>query len=210
MACNNYYKAKLILESNKKRWLKINPNLPNRSGIYILTRTDENGLKYAYIGQAKHILERLAQHLSQYQHIDLSLKKHKLYDEIKNPYGWNADYFECLESELDAYEQEYIIRYANNGYQLRNKTSGGQGQGKVGIDDNKASKGYHDGLKQGYANCLKDIKEYFDKYLVYGTKTDPICYKKPKHKGEVATLKEIYIKKFEEFEELLKGGGENE
>ena len=40
---------------------------------------DEEGIKYAYIGQAKHILTRLAQHLTGYQHIDLSIRKHGLY-----------------------------------------------------------------------------------------------------------------------------------
>lgn len=39
-----------------------------------MVRTDENGFRYAYIGQAVHILTRLAQHLVGYQHIDLSLK----------------------------------------------------------------------------------------------------------------------------------------
>ena len=43
------------------------------SGIYVFTR-QENGFKYAYVGQAKHILTRLAQHLNGYQHIDLSIK----------------------------------------------------------------------------------------------------------------------------------------
>ena len=183
--------------------IKLDKNIPDRTGIYILTRVDENGFKYCYVGQAKKILTRLGQHLLNYQHIDLSLKKHGLFDADKNLYGWCVDYFECLESELDGYEQEYILKFANVGYQMRNKTIGSQHEGKAGLNENKAPKGYHDGLKQGYQNCLKDIKEYFDKYLVYGTKTDPSCYKKPKHKGEVATLKEIYIKKFEEFEALL-------
>lgn len=195
MSCNNYYRAKLKLESSKNRWLKVNPDLPNRSGIYILTRVDEQGFKYAYIGQAKHILERLAQHLMQYQHIDLSLKKHKLFNEIKNPYGWQVDYFECLEEELNKYEQEYILHYANLGYQLRNKTSGSQGQGKVGIDDNKASKGYYDGIAQGKKNAYGEIKEFFDKYLDYSIKPNLV-----KKNGEFT---EIAKRKFNEFKELL-------
>lgn len=199
---NNYWKAKMMLETSKKRWLKVNPNLPNESGIYILTRLDENGFKYAYVGQAVSIINRLAQHLIGYQHIDLSLKKHKLYDKDKNPYGWQVDYFLCLKNELDNYEQEYILRYANMGYQMRNKTIGSQSKGKAGLDDNKASKGYYDGLKQGRKNALKEVKEYFDKYLDYNTKTKPECYKKRKL-GELPILKEIYIKKFQEFGELI-------
>lgn len=199
MACNNYYRAKLILESNKKRWLKLNPNLPDSAGIYILTRVDEAGLKYAYIGQAKHILTRLAQHLTQYQHIDLSLKKHKLYSE-NNPYGWKVDYCMTLEMELDEYERKFIREYAEKGYQLRNKTAGGQDVGKLGIDEIRASKGYHDGLKQGYQNCLRDIRVYFDKYLSFEIKKNKESLKKS---GE---FKEIFLKKFDEFGALLKGG----
>ena len=214
MAYSNYYRAKLILESNKKRWLKVNPNLPDRSGIYILTRVDENGIKYCYVGQSVKILSRLAQHLTQYQHIDLSLKKHKLYDEVKNRYGWNVDYFECLENELDAYEKEYILKYANMSYQMRNKTAGMQGVGKQGIAENKPSKGYFDGVAYGRQQMLKEVKEYFDKYLEYRIKDLPSSYRKPKNKAEkeegLSFYKEIYRKKFEEFEELLNGRNEDE
>lgn len=63
-----------IESKNRKRLLEVNPSLTDESGIYFLTRTDENGFRYAYIGQAVHILQRLAQHLVGYQHIDLSLK----------------------------------------------------------------------------------------------------------------------------------------
>lgn len=196
---NNYYRAMMIQENNRKRWLKVNPRLPERSGIYVITRVDENGLKYAYIGQAKKILTRLAQHLAGYQHIDLSLKKHKLYNKDKNPYGWDVDYCECLESELDALEKYYILQYAISGYQLRNKTAGGQDKGKVGIDDNKASKGYRDGLKQGYKNAIRDIKEYFDKYLVFLPIRNDTTLKK---NGD---LKEIVRKKYSDFRELLEG-----
>ena len=199
MSCSNYYRAKLILENNKKRWLKVNPNLPDRSGIYILTRGDENGFTYCYVGQAKHILSRLAQHLTQYQHIDLSLKKHKLYDEVKNPYGWSVDYFECLESELDKYEQEYILHYANRGFQMRNKTQGGQGQGKAGLNENKASKGYYDGVAYGRQQMLKEVKEYFDKYLVALPKRNENTLKK---NGD---LKQIVRDKHWEFLQLIEG-----
>lgn len=70
----NYRQIKAIEQKNKKRILAVNPETDEGSGIYFLTRTDENGIRYAYIGQAKHLLTRLSQHLSGYQHIDLSLK----------------------------------------------------------------------------------------------------------------------------------------
>ena len=196
MACNNYYRAKLILESNKKRWLKVNPNLSDLSGIYFLHREDENGIKFGYVGQAKHLLTRLAQHLSGYQHIDLSLKKHKLYSE-KYPHGYKVKVFFYEEKDLDEMERYYIKIYSSYGYQLRNKTSGGQNEGKSGIDDNKPSKGYHDGLKQGYKNAFKDIRVFFEKYLDYSIKLPTLT----------KTGKPIAIKKrkYEEFQALLKG-----
>ena len=98
----------------------------DRSGIYFLLREDENGFKYAYIGQAVHTLSRLASHLVGYeQHIDLSLRKHKLYSE-NNPYGWRVEFLNFPESQLDEKEKYYIKLYANKGYQLRNVSIGGQ------------------------------------------------------------------------------------
>ena len=76
-----FRQAKAIEAKNKQKWLALNPMLDESSGIYILTRQDENGFRYAYVGQAKRILTRLSQHLSGYQHIDLSLKSHGLYSE---------------------------------------------------------------------------------------------------------------------------------
>ena len=60
----NYRQIKAVEQKNKKRILAVNPEVDESSGIYFLTRTDENGIRYAYIGQAKHLLTRLSQHLS--------------------------------------------------------------------------------------------------------------------------------------------------
>lgn len=162
---------KAIEYKNKKRLLEVNPNLDDNSGIYFLTRVDEDGFKYAYIGQAKHILTRLAQHLVGYQHIDLSLKKHGLYSMI-NPCGWKIGFMHFPLSKLDEKEQYYIKTYAQNGYQLRNKTSGSQGEGKRQIDEFRPQKGYRDGLKQGEKNAYKRIKHLLDKHLVLTLKPE--------------------------------------
>lgn len=160
----------IILSKNKKKWLALNSKLNENSGIYILTRY-ENGLKYAYVGQAKHILTRLAEHLMGWQHIDLSLKTHGLFSN-NNSIGWQVSFLECPESELDRLEQDYIKKYANLGFQMRNKTGGSQGQGKVQINDYKANKGYYDGIRQGYNKSRKEIKKLFDKYLNVSVKKD--------------------------------------
>lgn len=164
-------KIKAIEKANKERILKICPNVPERSGIYFLLR-EENGFRFGYIGQAKHILTRLAGHLRGYQHIDISIKKHGLYSE-DNPCGYKIHFLEFPESQLDEMEQKYIKQYANAGYQLRNKTSGSQGDGKQGISANKQSKGYYDGLEQGKKKSREFVADLFAKHLVVSTKKQP-------------------------------------
>jgi hypothetical protein len=168
---NNFRKAKAIESQNKRRLLEVNPHLDERSGIYVLTREDEDGFKYAYIGQAKHILTRLAQHLVGYQHIDLSLKKHGLHSK-DNFFGWKIGFLHYSENSLDEMEQYHIRQYANEGYQLRNKTSGSQGEGKRQIDEYRPSKGYHDGLKQGRKNLAKELSHIIEKHLEITLKED--------------------------------------
>lgn len=160
----NFRKAKAIEKKNKEILKKHNRFLNERSGIYFLTRVDEVGIKYAYIGQAKHILTRLAQHLSGYQHIDLSLKKRGLWSK-ENPYGWNTSFAEYPEDLLDEMEKRFIKAYAENGFQLLNKTAGGQGEGKVKIAEFKASRGYRDGLRQGKLALARDLNHIIDKHL---------------------------------------------
>lgn len=193
---SNYRQAKAIEEKNKKRLLAVNPTLDEQSGIYFLTRTDEDGFKYAYIGQAKHLLTRLAQHLSGYQHIDLSLRKHGL-KTPKNIHGWDVGFLPYPESMLNEKEQYWIRRYAESGYQLRNKTSGSQGEGKKQIDDFKPSRGYRDGLEQGRKNLARELQHIIDKHLVISLRED-------KQNNKVS------IKALEKFNELLKIGEENE
>lgn len=186
---NNFRKAKAIESQNKRRLLEVNPYLDEKSGIYVLTREDEDGIRYAYIGQAKHILTRLAQHLVGYQHIDLSLKKHGLYSS-ENIYGWKIGFTNYILSDLDAMEQYYIRQYANDGYQLRNKTSGSQGEGKRQIDEYRPSKGYHDGLKHGRRNLAKELSHIIEKHL-------EITLKEDKKNNKVS------IKALEKFQSLL-------
>lgn len=180
----NYKQRWVIDQKNKKRWLEICPTLNNASGIYILTR-EENGFKFAYVGQAKRILERLTEHLRGYQHIDISLKKHGLWSK-DNPCGWAVDFINVPISELDRKEQELIKEYANMGYQLRNKTAGGQID-KVGFEKEQTN-GYYKGVAYGKEKQLKEIKVYFDKYLDFVIKGKP---------------NKIKERKFEEFKNLV-------
>lgn len=158
-----------IERENEARFLALDSMIPNNSGIYILYRED-SGIKYGYVGQAKHILTRLAQHLSGFQHIDLSLKKHGLANEKVN--GWKVYFKEYRLDELDDAERYWIHRMANCGYQLRNKTLGGQNEGKGGLDNQKASRGYHDGLTQGRKTLARDLKHIIDTHLEIKVRKD--------------------------------------
>ena len=161
----NIAKAKAIEKQNRERLLKVNTKLDDESGIYFLTRTDEDNISYFYIGQAVHILTRLAQHLVGYQHIDLSIKKRGLYS-ADNPYGWKVNFMHYPKSELDKWEQYWILEYTKRGYQCRyNKTGGGQGEGKEKINEFRPAKGYRDGIKQGKINLARELSSIAEKHL---------------------------------------------
>lgn len=172
--CGNIAKAKAIEFENKKRLLRINPQLNDESGIYILTRKDENGFRFAYIGQAVHILSRLASHMVGYkQHIDLSLKKHKLYS-ADNPYGWKVEYMNVPIDQLDEQEKYYIRFYAENGYQLRNVSLGGQGENRSSgsIGDRKQPRTYSEGIQQGKKSLAKELSSIAEKHLKIELRAD--------------------------------------
>lgn len=166
----NYNQLFAIKAKNKRKILEVCPTAKDLSGIYIMTR-EENGFKYAYVGQAVKVLTRLADHLTGYQHIDLSIRNHKLYSE-NNPTGWKIGCLYFPEPLLNEKEQYYIMQYANAGYQMRNKTSGSQGEGKRGIADNKPARGYYDGVAYGRKKLARELKDIIDKYLIISTKKD--------------------------------------
>ncbi len=193
MNYQNIKQAQAIERKNKERLLKVNPKLNDKGGIYFILRTDEQGFKYAYIGQSKAsagILTRLAQHLAGYQqHIDLSLKKHGLYNE-DNPYGWRVEFLNFPDSELDEKEQYYIKQYALNGYQLRNVSLGGQGEGRNMINETKAARGYRDGIKQGRKSLARELKHIIDTHLTVTIR--------PEKQGN-----KVSVKALEKFNNLL-------
>lgn len=187
---HNIAKTKAIEKKNREMLLKVNPNLNEFSGIYFLIRTDEDGIKYFYIGQAVNILSRMCSHLTGYSHIDLSLKKRGFYSE-KNPYGWKLNFMNYPKEELDDWEKKWILEYTKRGYQCRyNKTSGGQGEGKEKINEFKPAKGYRDGLKQGQKNLARELSDIIKKHLVITLK--------PEKSGN-----KISQKAFEKFKSLL-------
>lgn len=197
MSYKNIAKAKAIEHQNRERLLKVNPKLNDKSGIYFLLREDENGFKFAYIGQAKSLLQRLSSHMAGYQqHIDLSLRKHKLYDPEKNPYGWRVEFLNFPESWLDEKEKYFIKLYADRGYQLRNVSLGGQGENRAAgdIGERKLPKGYREGVQQGKKNLAKELSHIAEKHL-------EIRLKPEKANNSVSQ------KQYEKFMDLLHGEG---
>lgn len=189
----NIAQIKAIEKKNRERLLKVNPNLNDRSGIYFLTRTDENDISYFYIGQAVNIIQRMCGHLTGYQHIDLSVKKRGFYSE-ENPYGWKLNFINYPKSDLDKMEQYWILEYTKKGYQCRyNKTAGGQGEGKEKINEFKPSRGYRDGLKQGEKNLARELSSIAEKHLKIEIRED-----KKNNK--------ISQRQYEKFMDLLKVG----
>ena len=189
----NIAQIKAIEKKNRERLLKVNTNLNDRSGIYFLTRTDENDISYFYIGQAVNIIQRMCGHLTGYQHIDLSIKKRGFFSE-ENPYGWKLNFINYPKSDLDKMEQYWILEYTKRGYQCRyNKTAGGQGEGKEKINEFKPSRGYRDGLKQGEKNLARELSSIAEKHLKIEIRDD-----KKNNK--------ISQRQYEKFMDLLKVG----
>ena len=131
----NIAKVKAIDAKNEKRILAVNPHVNDRSGIYFLTRKDsETGIRFSYVGQARHIKSRLLQHLRNFQRIDISLKSHGLKSE-DNPDGWDINFINYPLEKLDEMERYYITLYALKGYQSRNIDTGGGPFGAVIVKD---------------------------------------------------------------------------
>lgn len=179
--------AKAIEATNRKRLLKINPKLDDGSGIYFLTRTDENKIPYFYIGQAVHIIQRMCSHLTGYQHIDLSIKKRGFYSK-ENPNGWKINFIHYPVEQLDNMEQYWILEYTKKGYQCRyNKTSGSQGEGKEKINEFRPAKGYRDGLQQGKITLARELKHIIDTHLNVSIRPE-----KANNKVSIKALEKFY------------------
>ena len=170
----NIAKAKAIGQKTRERLLKVDRKLNDNPGIYFLLR-QENGFKFAYIGQARtSVMQRLCSHMAGYQqHIDLSLKRHGLYSE-DNPTGWRVEFLNFPSEQLDELEKTYIKQYADAGYQLRNVSVGGQGSerdsGQIG--ERKPAKGYMQGVQHGKQVLARELSSIIDKHLTVTLRED--------------------------------------
>lgn len=94
--------------------------------------------------------------------------------------------------ELDEMERYYITLYAKNGYQSRNKDTGG-GAGKQELGERKPPRGYYDGVVQGKKMLAKELSHIMDKHLIVEIK--------PEKAGN-----KVSQKMFEKFKGLLEEG----
>lgn len=160
----NYAQIFAIKQEREERIKKICPGIPNSSGIYAFYRIDEAGIRRSYVGQALRLCERCASHLGEYDHIALSLKKHKFYSE-SNPTGWKLSYRTCRKDELDQKEIETIKAFADKGFQMYNITTGGQSAGKQVTGQYKPPKTYRQGIQQGKITLARELKHIIDTHL---------------------------------------------
>ena len=184
-----------IQRANEKRIKAICPEITTKSGIYLFYRTNEDNEKCVYVGQAKNLLQRTAQHLTVVKketHIDKSLYAHKIYSD-KNPDGWKVKVLEFAEPKyLDEVEKYYIDFYKDkSGFKIYNVTGGGQidKAEDIGKRQPKKLKSYANGKKYGYEQARKEVAKLFEKNLTYS-----INGKENKNK----------LKAFEKFEKFLK------
>lgn len=197
------YKQKLAIEAKAKHQLKeYDPNITEASGIYIFNRTDAEKGVCVYIGQAKRLLTRLAEHLTarittkgECSHIDNSLYNRKLKSET-NPDGWGIMFYYCDIKELNVKERQEIAKAQEKGIYLYNITGGGQDAGKHDINERKQTrlKRYNNGKQYGYEKARAEVKTYFEKYLDYSIKGKP---------------NKIKEKKLQQFKEWLEAEEEN-
>lgn len=182
-----------ILNDKKKIIKSICPEIDECSGIYCFYRIDEDGENCCYIGQAKNLLNRTAQHLiDKKQHIDKSIYKHKIYSET-NPHGWKLKVLEKpIFGGLDLAEQFYINVYFKKNWKLYNVTGGGQIDKKSDIGERQQTKlkSYKNGKNLGYDKARDYVKVMFDKYLDFSIK------------GKTNKTKERKLSEFKEWLEV--------
>ena len=190
-------KQRFAILNDKKKIIKaICPEITEVAGIYCFYRINEHGENCCYIGQAKNLLNRTAQHLiDKKQHIDKSIYKHKLYSET-NPHGWKLKVLEkTIFGGLDLAEQFYINVYFKKNWKLYNVTGGGQfdKKGDIGERQQTKLKSYKNGKDLGYEKARDYVNTMFDKYLYYSIK------------GNTNKIKERKLSEFKEWLEVQNG-----
>lgn len=136
-----------------------------KSGIYFWNRIDENGEYCWYIGKAKNLLIRTAQHIvGSESHLDKSIKKHGLCgvnDNGEHPFGWCLVVEFVDEDMLDQQERGLIEKWRKTvGGKMYNVESGGT-TGKTIIGERKQRRDVK-WKAEAKNKVLAKYREYFD------------------------------------------------
>lgn len=163
-AVANKLKKGIAIALKQFPWLR---NYDKQSGIYLWDRYDEDGKYCWYVGKAKNLLRRTAQHIMDGKsHLDKSIKKHGVNtynDEALNPEKWKIAILQVCEiAELDTLEQHYINKWQKdhpNG-KMYNIESGGT-TGKTIIGERKQRRDVK-WKAEARAKVIAEYREYFD------------------------------------------------
>lgn len=133
-----------------------------QSGIYLWDRFNKEGKYCWYIGKAKNLLRRTAQHIMDGKsHLDLSIKAHGFTTD--KPNKWNLTILRtCKVTDLDGFEKYYIKRWQEEYPDsiMYNIESGGT-TGKTIIGEKKQRRDVK-WKAEARAKVLAEYREYFD------------------------------------------------
>lgn len=135
------------------------------SGIYLWYRYNEEDKYCWYIGKAKNVLRRTAQHIMDSEsHLDKSIKKHGMTnDTVEKPKSWSIEILRgCKVADLDEFESFYINQWKQNNPNgiMYNIESGGT-TGKTIIGEKKQRRDVK-WKAEAKNKVLADYREYFD------------------------------------------------
>ncbi len=144
--------------------LKQFPFLTKESGIYLWYRYDENDTYCWYVGKAKNLLQRTAQHIVNHDsHLDNSIHKHGFFDGEKNKNGWVLQIMGYYrETKLDFFEQHWIgfCQSRHPDGRMYNVESGGT-MGKTIIGERKQRKDQK-WRTEARTKAFDDIRKWFE------------------------------------------------
>ena len=135
------------------------------SGIYLWDRINEDGKYCWYVGQAKNLLRRTAQHIVDGQsHLDKSIKAHGITnDTVARPCKWSIEILQlCEPSDLDVQEQYFIDKWKKdhpNGIMYNIESGGTTGKTIIGERKQRRDVKWKAEAKK---KVLSDYHEYFD------------------------------------------------
>lgn len=143
-------------------WLR---EYDKQSGIYLWVRTNEDGVYCWYIGKAKNLLRRTAQHIVDGKsHLDKSIKAHGLSnDHVLNPEKWVIEILQkCEIADLDKLEQYYIDiwkKYHPGGIMYNIESGGTTGKTIIGEKKQRRDVKWR---AEARAKVIAEYREYFD------------------------------------------------